>query len=279
MRMDRIIENGLKPEYSRNEIQKWIRDKQVLVNGTIVIKPAQKLNAEDIIDVKITKIAPLELVAENISIRVIHEEEEFLVVHKPVGLTVHPGAGNKTGTLVNALMGTGRALSDVGGEQRPGIVHRLDKETSGVLLVAKTNHMHRLLSDLFQSRKIYKEYRAVVEGRMGRLEDRIDMPIGRHPHHRTKMAIRYDDLGKQAITDYQVLEEMPRSSLLAVKLITGRTHQIRIHMKEKGHPVLGDSVYGKRRSKRLMLHAYLIGFEHPLTHQEVKFSSELGRRF
>lgn len=279
MRMDRIIENHLKPEHSRSEIQKWIREKRIRVNGITITKPAHKMNPDDVVEFTIPELKPPVVIPKNITIEVIYEEDEFLVVHKPVGLTVHPGAGNRQDTLVHALMGMGAELSDCAGSDRPGIVHRLDKETSGLLLVAKTNRMHRLLTDLFQMRKIYKEYRAVVEGHMGRLEDRIDLPIGRHPYHRTKMAVRFDEGGKEAVTDYRVLEEMPRSSLLAVKLITGRTHQIRIHMTEKGHPVLGDPVYGKRKASRLMLHAYQIAFEHPLTCEEMRFTCETEENF
>lgn len=279
MRMDRLIEKNLKPEFSRNEIQKWIRDEQVRVNGIVIKKPSHKLNAFDVIEVSIQIKVIQPIVSENISIQIVYEEDEFLVVHKPVGLTVHPGAGNTSGTLANALLGMGLTLSDIGGGHRPGIVHRLDKETSGALLIAKTNRMHRLLSDMFQKRQIHKEYRALVEGKMGRFEDRIDMPIGRHASQRTKMAVRLDGNGRQAVTDYRVLEEMPRTSLLAVKLITGRTHQIRVHMKEIGHSVLGDTVYGKRHASRLMLHAYQIAFEHPLTNKNVQFTCELEDDF
>ena len=208
-------------------------------------------------------------------LRLLFEDEDLLVIDKPAGLVVHPGAGNQTHTLVNALLHHCTILSGIGGKQRPGIVHRLDKQTSGAMVVAKNDAAHQELSRQFADREITKIYLALVTGTLRRPHGRIDAAIGRHPIHRKKMAVN-PERGRTARTDYRVLDSGGGVSLVECTLHSGRTHQIRVHMHHLGHPVLGDSLYGRNRqvtAPRQMLHAWKLGFTHPRTNERMLFEA------
>jgi 23S rRNA pseudouridine1911/1915/1917 synthase len=299
-RLDRVLAAQL-PELSRSRHKALILSGQVAVEGTTIRDPSWRVNAGSRIRLELPPPAETTLVAENIPLRVAYEDDELLVIDKPAGLVVHPAAGNRSGTLVNALIAhCGASLSGIGGEKRPGIVHRLDKDTSGLLVVAKTDRAHRALARQFadhgRSGPLRREYLAFVWGVPERPRGVIDKPIGRHPHAREKMAVR--DGGRAAITHWEVRERYagaigrPVASLLACRLETGRTHQIRVHLASIGHPLLGDEVYGggfKTKAAQLppaaraalealgrqALHAYLVGFEHPVGGNVLEFRSEL----
>lgn len=262
---------------TRSNIANNINSGNILVNDKIV-KCGYKLRIGDIIDVnlqdKITSVIP-----ENIKLDIYYEDDDIIVVNKPSGMVVHPGAGNKSGTLVNALMYyTKGKLSDINGEVRPGIVHRIDKDTSGLLLVSKTNEAHRILSDDFKNKRIKRKYIALVEGVINENCGKIDAPIGRNVNDRIKMAVREN--GKKAVTNFKVIERYKNSTLLECILETGRTHQIRVHMAYINHPVINDPLYGKSFDEYgQMLHADYIGFVHPIKKEFMEFSSPLEKRF
>lgn len=262
---------------TRSNIANNINSGNILVNDKIV-KCGYKLRIGDIIDVnlqdKITSVIP-----ENIKLDIYYEDDDIIVVNKPSGMVVHPGAGNKSGTLVNALMYyTKGKLSDINGEVRPGIVHRIDKDTSGLLLVSKTNEAHRILSDDFKNKRIKRKYIALVEGVINENSGKIDAPIGRNVNDRIKMAVRAN--GKKAVTNFKVIERYKNSTLLECILETGRTHQIRVHMAYINHPVINDPLYGKSFDEYgQMLHAGYIGFVHPIKKEFMEFSSPLEKRF
>ncbi len=218
--------------------------------------------------------------AEDIPLEILYEDEDLAVVIKPRGMVVHPAAGHWSGTLVNALLGNLDSLGGIGGELRPGIVHRLDKDTSGLLLAAKNDESQEALSRMLRERQMEKHYRALVEGRMKDPEGRIDAPIGRSKKDRKKMAV--DPAGREALTEWTLLAEGRGVSLLDVHILTGRTHQIRVHMQSIGHPVCGDPLYGAGRGARvpcLMLHAYSLSFPHPRTGEKMTFQAPLPRDF
>jgi 23S rRNA pseudouridine1911/1915/1917 synthase len=223
---------------------------------------------------------PTETVAEDIALEVLYEDDDLIVINKPAGLVVHPAAGHWSGTLVNALLHHCHGLSGIGGEQRPGIVHRLDKETSGCLVAAKNDAAHQALARQFAGREVTKIYLALAAGKFPRLSGMIEAAIGRHPVQRKKMTVVPDGRGRPAKTGYRVLGEVPGGSLVECTLHTGRTHQIRVHLKHLGHPVLGDEVYGKRAGfVRQMLHAWRLGFAHPRTGERVNFESPVPPDF
>ncbi len=218
--------------------------------------------------------------AEDIPLEILYEDEDLAVVVKPRGLVVHPAAGHPDGTLVNALMARLESLGGIGGELRPGIVHRLDKETSGLMLVAKNDETQEALSRMLKDREIEKHYRALAEGWFKEPEGEIDAPIGRSKRDRKKMAV--DPEGRQAVTRWKVLAEGTACTLLDVHILTGRTHQIRVHLKSIGHPVCGDELYGFEKGVKvpcLMLHAYSLSFEHPETHEKMTFQAPLPEDF
>ncbi len=218
---------------------------------------------------------PLEYQPTEIKLDIIFEDEHLIVINKPVGLTVHPGAGNKDNTLVNALLHYGKELSTIGGLERPGIVHRLDKDTSGLMVVAKTNLAHEKMAKLFETRNIEKKYLALVHGYLPHDNGSIDAPIGRMPNNYKKMQVNYEN-GKQSLTDYVVIKASNEKSLVELTLHTGRTHQIRVHLAHLGHPVVGDSVYGKAgKGKTQLLHSYSLKFNHPITSEPLFFKTEL----
>jgi 23S rRNA pseudouridine1911/1915/1917 synthase len=299
-RLDRILAAQL-PEVSRSRHKALILSGQVAVDGATIRDPSYRVNAGSRIRLDLPPAADTTIAAENIPLKIVYEDDELLVIDKPAGLVVHPAAGNRSGTLVNALIAhCGASLSGIGGEKRPGIVHRLDKETSGLLVVAKTDRAHRALAAQFadhgRAGPLRRGYLAFVWGVPERPRGTIDKPIGRHPHAREKMAVRGD--GREAITHLEVVERYPGSdgkpvaSLLFCSLETGRTHQIRVHLAAIGHPLLGDEVYGggfKTKAARLApaarealsalarqaLHAHLLTFEHPAVGNVLAFRSEL----
>lgn len=267
-------------EVTRNAAQKLVENENVSVSGKAVAKN-YKLRAGDIVDVTIPPPQELEAVPQNIPIDIVYEDDCLLVVNKPKGMVVHPAAGNLDGTLVNALMYhcAGR-LSSINGVIRPGIVHRIDKNTSGLLMVAKTDEAHNFLAEQIKEHSFKREYVAVVCGRFKEQCGTIDAPIGRHPIDRKKMCVT-DKNSKHAVTHYETIEEYPKYSLVKFILETGRTHQIRVHCAHFGHPILGDDVYGKpiKDFEGQCLHAKKLGFIHPKTNELMEFDSEIPQYF
>jgi 23S rRNA pseudouridine1911/1915/1917 synthase len=279
-RLDRYLaENAT--ELSRSRLQALIREGAITLNGHTA-KPRQALVLADRIIVTIPDPTPAEALPEDIPLDVLYEDDYLLVLNKASGLVVHPAAGNLTGTLVNALLHHCRGrLASIGGVERPGIVHRLDKDTSGCLVVAKTDPVHQSLTEQFSSRSVSKFYLAVVKGRPPLDHGTIENQIARDPRNRQKMAVVLPPAGKTAVTDYRVLNPMADSSLVECELHTGRTHQIRVHMREMGHPILGDPIYAKNTAgaQRLMLHAWKLGFTHPASGEKVAFESPIPLDF
>lgn len=259
---------------TRSRAAALIKEGCVLVNGKKEDKPACKPNAGVLIQLEIPEMKPARAEAQDIPVEIIYQDTDLAVVIKPEGMVVHPAAGNDDGTLVNALLYHLDSLSGIGGEMRPGIVHRLDKDTSGLMLVAKNDQAHAALSDQLANREMEKHYRAVVYGKMKDPEGVIEKPIGRSKNDRKRMAVDAD--GRWAKTEWKVLKEFTDRTLLDVHIITGRTHQIRVHMASIGHPVLGDEIYGHKRmpnAPRLMLHAYSLAFTHPVTGERMQFTA------
>ena len=258
---------------SRAQAARLIKEGRVTVNGAVQTKAGFELRAGDQVAVDLPPVKETALVAQDIPIEILYEDEYLAVVNKPAGLVVHPGAGNPDGTLVNALMARLSSLSGIGGELRPGIVHRLDKDTSGLILIAKNDETHQALSAQLAGREMEKHYHAVVEGRMREDSGRIEAPIGRSAKDRKKMAIRPD--GRYALTEWKVLQrDFRHGTLLDVHILTGRTHQIRVHMASIRHPVMGDPIYGHpNNAPRLMLHAYSLQFTHPGTGERMTLTA------
>lgn len=288
-RLDKFLSENYK-EFSRSYIKKLIEDGYVFINGEVIKKPSRKLKEGDRITLLIPEPEELRVEPENIPLEVIYEDKDIAVVVKPCGLVVHPSPGYTTGTLVNALLYHIRDLSSIGGVERPGIVHRLDRETAGVMVVAKNDKAHRELIRQFQERKTEKFYKVLVKGLVKDDYGIIDTPIGRHPYDRKKFSVREE--GKEALTEYWVLKRYEKFeiTLLKVKIHTGRTHQIRVHFSSIGYPVLGDTTYGFKRSsvpKELielmgecnMLIAYRLGFYHPSTKEWLTFEIEEPETF
>lgn len=268
-------------EVSRTYVQRLIKDGLVLVNG-LIKKPRYIVKEGDYIQVQIPKPKTLEILAEDIPIEIIYEDEDIVIVNKPRGMVVHPAPGNYTNTLVNALLFHIDNLSSINGIIRPGIVHRLDKDTSGLLIIAKNDNSHKFLSNKLKDRDILREYIAITHGEFTNEEGRINAPIGRDPRNRKKMAINEKN-GKVAITDYKVLQRFTGYSLVQANLITGRTHQIRVHFAHLKHPILGDIVYSNRKEDSKyggqFLHAKKIGFIHPMTAEYMEFETEMPDMF
>lgn len=241
------------------------------------IRPADRVRAGDRIEVVIPPVVPTALEPEPITLAIVHEDEHVLVVDKPAGMTVHPGAGRQSGTLVHAVLAHSPEMAGIGGEHRPGIVHRLDKDTSGLMVVAKSDAALRRLQAELQARRVRREYLALVHGVVAQQEGTVDAPIGRDPRHRTRMAVVAS--GRRAVTHYRVVERFPRATLLAIRLETGRTHQVRVHCAHIGHPVVGDPVYARRPNpwgmRRQALHACRLAFAHPVDGQEMTFDAPL----
>ena len=266
---------------SRTMIQKLIEEGNILVNGNKK-KLSYKVILNDEITINVPEAEENDIKPENIPLDIIYEDDDIIVINKPKGLVVHPANGNPDGTLVNAIMAICKeSLSGIGGKIRPGIVHRLDKDTSGILIVAKNDKAHINLSNQIKNREMKKIYIALVRGVVNENEATIDMPIGRSTKDRKKMAVRKD--GKEAITHFKVLKRFPKYTLLEVKIDTGRTHQIRVHMAEIGHPVVGDVVYSNGKNDfgvvGQMLHAKSLDFKHPITGKQMHLEAELPKYF
>lgn len=273
--------------WSRSRIKRLIEDGDVLVAGHTA-KPSYKLRSADEIEVELVAPPPTAFTPENISVEVVYEDDDLIVVNKPAGLVVHPAAGIPTGTLANALAYHFQQLSTRAGAARPGIVHRLDRDTSGLIVAAKTEDAHEKLADQFRAREVFKSYVALVHGRIEHDSGRIDQPVARDPRKRTRMAVVRG--GRAALSLYRVRRRFERFTLLDVEIKTGRTHQIRVHLAWLKHPVVGDEVYSEGRDKtvqdarvraqiralgRQFLHAEQLGFRHPRTNEALQFAAPL----
>lgn len=281
-RIDSVLAKLIE-DASRNSIQKLIEEVGVTVNGQIIKSKKHKLKEGDIVELTIEQSEPLALVAENIPIDIVYEDEDILIINKPKGMVVHPAAGNTSGTLVNALLfHRGDSLSTINGEIRRGIVHRIDKDTSGLLVVAKNDDSHRSLAKQLAAHTVMRSYRAIVHDNIIEDSGTIDQPIGRDPSNRLRMAVTQPN-SKEAVTHFRVLERFKKFTYIEARLETGRTHQIRVHMAYIKHPLLGDNLYGPKKNimgiKGQMLHAKTLGFNHPKTGEYVEFDSELPQHF
>lgn len=273
MRLDQFLavqSTGL----TRSRLQALITQGLVLLNGQLA-RPSQKVRAGDSVSLSVPPPRELEMKPQAIPLSVVHQDDALIVLDKPAGLSVHPGPGHSDGTLVNALLAHCPDIQGIGGVIRPGIVHRLDKDTSGLMVAAKTEEAHQSLSAQFKAHTVTKGYLALAVGAVGPAEGRIDAPIARDPRHRKRMAVVPG--GREARTSYRVVERLDGYSLLEVYLETGRTHQIRVHLAYLGHPLLGDQVYGKRSPllDRHFLHAHHLSFQHPGSGQVLEFRSAL----
>ena len=283
VRLDQFLCSVL-PEHSRSQLQGWVRKGCVLVDGKVPGKPGERLHGGEIILVNEPEPEPIVAQAEDLPLDVLYEDAELLVIHKAAGMVIHPAVGNWSGTVVNALLHHCEDLSETGGQERPGIVHRLDKETSGCLVVAKTDFSHRALSAQFAGREVRKIYLALALGAFRQNSGTVDAPIGRHPVNRQKMAVLPPGKGRESRTDWRVLGELEFAGTLVTmvqcRLHSGRTHQIRVHMSHIGHGLLGDAVYGRRAgAERQMLHAWQLGFFHPRTTKWMQFACPLPEDF
>ncbi|MDO4382412.1 MAG: RluA family pseudouridine synthase [Clostridia bacterium] len=268
-------------ELSRTMIKKLIESNNILVNDKSE-KVSYKVQANDNISIDVPEAKETKLKAQEIPLDIIYEDNDIIVVNKPKGMVVHPANGNPDGTLVNAILAICKnSLSGIGGELRPGIVHRLDKDTSGLIIVAKNDKAHINMSEQIKERNVKKTYIALVRGNVPEEEATINMPIGRSTKDRKKMAVTKN--GKQAITHFKVLKRYSKYTLLEIKIETGRTHQIRVHMAEIGYPVVGDAVYSNGKNEfgieGQMLHAYKLEFMHPITNKHMELTAPLPQYF
>jgi 23S rRNA pseudouridine1911/1915/1917 synthase len=273
--------------WSRARLHRLIEDGDVLVGGRTA-KPSYKLRRADELEVELTSGAPAQFAPEDIPLEVVYEDDELVVVNKPAGLVVHPAAGVSSGTLANALSFHFQQLSTRAGTARPGIVHRLDRDTSGLIVVAKTEAAHENLADQFRAREVFKSYVALVHGRVEKEQGSVDQPLARDPSNRTRMSVRAG--GRPSLSLYRVRRRFDRFTLLDVEIKTGRTHQIRVHLQWMKHPVVGDAVYGDGRDntvldvrlrarigmlRRQFLHAEQLGFRHPRSLEQLRFTAPL----
>ena len=276
-RLDKFLAEQV-TDLSRSAIRRLIDTAQVLVNGE-PIKASHKLKSGDLVVACVPQPETLEAGAEAIPLDIVYEDQALIVVNKPAGMVIHPAPGHQSGTLVNALLAHCPDLASDAGDARPGIVHRLDRDTSGLILVAKNEQIRRALQRQFQARQVHKVYVALLDGHLEAAHGRIEAPLGRDPRHRQRMAIVPG--GREAITEYRLLASLAGDdySLVEAEPKTGRTHQIRVHFASIGHPVVGDTVYGRRRTPlpvpRQFLHAQRLGFTHPLTGQTLEFETPL----
>lgn len=270
---------GLFPEFSRSRLQGLIKRGLVLVDGKPAKKAGQKLENGQQVEVQVPPPEPSHLVGEDIPLELIFENSDLLVINKPAGMVVHPAAGHDSGTLVHAVLGYAPDLEGIGGEERPGIVHRLDKETSGLILVAKNERAHRYLQDQFRLRKVEKTYLALVDGAPPTPAGRVEAPIGRDTRNRKKMAVLPPGKGREAISVFKTLEAFDKHTLLEFRPKTGRTHQIRLHCAFLGCPIVGDRVYGRRNPsvnlQRHFLHAHKLKFMLPDENEAREFTADL----
>ena len=269
-------------DLSRSGVQKLIDEGMITLNGGKT-KANYKLRAKDVIDVTVPEVKEVEILPEDIPLDILYEDSDVIVVNKPQGMVVHPAPGHTSGTLVNALMfHCGDDLSGINGEKRPGIVHRIDKDTSGVLMIAKNDMAHQSLAAQLAEHSITRKYNAVVYNGFNEDEGTVDQPIGRNPQDRKKMAVTQKH-SRHAVTHYRVIEGMEKYTLIEAQLETGRTHQIRVHMTHIGHPLLGDPVYGPKKQPISLdgqaLHARVLGFIHPRTGEYMEFEAPLPPHF
>ena len=266
-------------DITRSELKKYFDENKIKVNGKLV-KPSYKVENGDLIEIEELDDVISSVIPEKIDLDIVYEDEDILVVNKPSGMVVHPAPGHMTGTLVNALMYHYQTLSTINGENRAGIVHRIDKDTSGLLIVCKNNFAHRNISEQIKDKRAKRTYWAIVTGSIGHNLGKIDAPIGRDPDNRQKMAVVAT--GKPAVTHFRVLDRFRDFTLLELDLETGRTHQIRVHMAYINHPVFGDPMYGVKKQVSEFgqyLHAKKIGFYHPRTNEYMEFETELPKEF
>ncbi|KAF5077282.1 Ribosomal large subunit pseudouridine synthase D [anaerobic digester metagenome] len=280
-RIDVFIAENI-DDLSRSGVQRLIEEGYVKLNGAAV-KANYKLRGKDIIDVEVPEAKTVEILPENIPLDILYEDKDVIIVNKPQGMVVHPAPGHTTGTLVNALMyHCGDELSGINGEKRPGIVHRIDKDTSGVLMIAKNDMAHQSLAEQLADHSITRKYNAIVFNGFQEDEGTVDQPIGRNPLDRKKMAVT-QKYSRRAVTHYRVLERMGNFTLIEAQLETGRTHQIRVHLTFIGHPLLGDTVYGPKKQpfhlEGQALHARVLGFIHPSTGQYMEFEAPLPENY
>ena len=278
-RLDAYV-SSLKDNISRSNAQKLIKNNKIFVNGKNV-KESYKVKENDEIRIIIEEPKKSSLKPENIPLDIIYEDNDIIVINKPKGMVVHPGNGNHEGTLVNAVLAYAKDLSGIGGKLRPGIVHRIDKDTSGLIIVAKNDKAHKNLSEEIKNHEVTKIYTCLVRGNISEDDATIDMPIGRDKNDRKKMAVTED--GKKAITHFRVLKRYGNYTLLRVKIDTGRTHQIRVHMAKIGHPIIGDEVYSNGKNEfnvhGQMLHSTYLKFKHPVTGKELELEAPLPQYF
>jgi len=271
-RIDKVL-SSLNADWSRTQVQQWIKEGNVLVNGQTP-KTNYKCSADDKIEISIPEPEELDVVPEKMDLDIYYEDQDVLVVNKPKGMVVHPAAGHGTGTLVNGLMAHCKDLSGINGVMRPGIVHRIDKDTSGLLMVAKNDMAHESLVNQLMNKTVTRKYRAIVHGIIPHDYGTIDAPIARDPKDRQSMSVV--DNGKHAVTHFQVLERFKDFTLVECQLETGRTHQIRVHMKYIGFPLAGDPKYGPRKTLDIAgqaLHAGVLGFKHPRSGEYLEFEA------
>ncbi|MCQ5363819.1 RluA family pseudouridine synthase [Anoxybacillus salavatliensis] len=277
-RIDKIIA-GLNEQWSRSQVQQWLKEGHVLVNGKAV-KPNYKCHVDDEVVISIPNPEPLDVEPESIPLDIYYEDADVLVVNKPRGMVVHPAPGHMRGTLVNALLAYCQDLSGINGVLRPGIVHRIDKDTSGLLMVAKNDLAHESLVNQLVNKTVTRKYHAIVHGVIPHDYGTIDAPIGRDPRDRQSMAVVEN--GKEAVTHFRVLERFEHYTYVECQLETGRTHQIRVHMKYIGYPLAGDPKYGPRKTLPIdgqALHAGVLGFHHPRTGEYLQFEAPLPHEF
>ena len=277
-RIDKAV-SSLQTEWSRTQIGNWVSEGVLTVNGEVV-KPKYKVRTGDVIEITVPEVEELEIVAEDLNLEIIYEDADVLVVNKPRGMVVHPAPGHATGTLVNGLMHHCTDLSGINGVMRPGIVHRIDKDTTGLLMVAKNDVAHESLVNQLVAKTVTRKYTALVHGHIAHDKGTIDAPIGRDTKDRQKQAVV--DSGKHAVTHFQVIERFGDYTLVECRLETGRTHQIRVHMNYIGFPLAGDPKYGPRKTIDFggqVLHAGVLGFTHPVTGEYLEFSTPLPEDF
>ena len=277
IRLDKYI--AMNSEYSREYILKMIDNGFVLVNGNNV-KPSYKVKEDDLIIIDESYKEETDIIPTKMDLNIVYEDEDIIVVNKPSGLTVHPGSGNYSNTLVNGLMYYTNNLSDIGGEERPGIVHRIDKDTSGLLLVAKNNKAHNILSDDFKNKTIKRNYIALINGVFPHNTATIDAPIGRDKLNRQRMSVTEEN-SKDAVTHLTVLKRYKKHTLISLLLETGRTHQIRVHMEYIGYPIYNDPVYSKKQADEFgqFLHSAEMDLIHPITKKALHFEAPLPKEF
>lgn len=282
LRIDKFLSEEME-EYSRSFLQKLLKEGLVTVNGKAV-KPNYKLSSGEEIIVRVREPEEVNIEPENIPLDILYEDNDVLIVNKPKDMVVHPAAGHYSGTLVNGIMYHCKdSLSGINGSVRPGIVHRIDKDTTGALVICKNDQAHNTIAECLKEHSITRRYRAIVHGNLKEDEGTVNAPIGRHPTERKKMAVNERN-GKHAVTHYRVLERLKGYTYIECRLETGRTHQIRVHMASIGHPLLGDTVYGPSKPsiaglQGQTLHAMILGFDHPVTGEYLEFEAPLPEYF